>query len=52
MQIAIKVGDMVQFQRALSDGQKKILAPNIDKIAAEGVKFTSYYSEQTVCTPS
>ncbi len=33
-------------------GQKKIQTPNIDRIAAEGVKFTQAYSGSTVCAPS
>ena len=33
-------------------GQTKIKTPNIDKIAAEGVKFTQHYSGQAVCAPS
>src|SRR5688572_23349489 len=33
-------------------GQKKILTPNIDKLAAEGMKFTQFYSGSHVCAPS
>ncbi|MFC2160540.1 arylsulfatase [Acidobacteriota bacterium] len=33
-------------------GQDKIKTPNIDKIAAEGIKFTQHYSGSTVCAPS
>ena len=33
-------------------GQKKIQTPHIDKLAAEGIKFTSHYSGSTVCAPS
>jgi len=33
-------------------GQTKIKTPNIDKIAAEGIKFTQHYSGSTVCAPS
>jgi arylsulfatase A-like enzyme len=33
-------------------GQKKIKTPNIDKIAAEGMKFTQHYSGHSVCAPS
>jgi arylsulfatase A-like enzyme len=33
-------------------GQKKILTPNIDKLAAEGTRFTSAYAGSTVCAPS
>ncbi|MHC4124202.1 MAG: arylsulfatase [Planctomycetota bacterium] len=33
-------------------GQKKIKTPNIDKLAAEGMKFTQHYSGSPVCAPS
>ncbi|MBI9017726.1 MAG: arylsulfatase [Phycisphaerae bacterium] len=33
-------------------GQKKIKTPNIDKLAAEGMKFTQHYAGNTVCAPS
>ena len=33
-------------------GQKKFQTPNIDQLAAEGLKFTDHYSGSTVCAPS
>src|SRR5262245_47028763 len=33
-------------------GQKKIRTPNIDKLAAEGMRFTDHYSGSNVCAPS
>jgi arylsulfatase len=33
-------------------GQKKIRTPNIDRLAAEGVRFTNHYSGSPVCAPS
>ena len=33
-------------------GQTKILTPNLDKMAAEGMTFTNHYSGSTVCMPS
>ncbi|USN99809.1 MAG: arylsulfatase [Phycisphaeraceae bacterium] len=33
-------------------GQEKILTPNIDRLAAEGMRFTRFYSASTVCAPS
>ncbi|HWV99516.1 MAG TPA: arylsulfatase [Candidatus Acidoferrum sp.] len=33
-------------------GQTKIKTPNIDKLAAEGVRFTDFYAGSTVCAPS
>jgi arylsulfatase A-like enzyme len=33
-------------------GQKVITTPNLDKMAAEGQRFTQFYSGATVCAPS
>jgi len=33
-------------------GQKKIRTPNIDKLAAEGMRFTRFYSGSAVCAPT
>jgi arylsulfatase A-like enzyme len=33
-------------------GQKKIQTPNLDRLAAEGMRFTQCYSGSTVCAPS
>lgn len=33
-------------------GQDKIQTPNLDAMAASGMKFTDHYSGQTVCSPS
>jgi len=33
-------------------GQKEIKTPTLDKMAAEGVRFTRHYSGSTVCAPS
>src|SRR5215475_4966152 len=33
-------------------GQKLIKTPNIDRLAAEGVRFTQAYAGATVCAPS
>jgi len=30
----------------------QVLTPNIDRLAAEGTKFTSYYSAAPICSPS
>jgi len=35
-----------------SYGQKLILTPQIDKMAAAGIRFTDFYSANTVCVPS
>jgi len=33
-------------------GQKKFSTPNLDKLAAEGMRFTQFYSGSTVCAPA
>jgi len=33
-------------------GQERILTPNVDRLAAEGMRFTQAYSGSTVCAPS
>ena len=35
-----------------SYGQKKIKTPHLDKLASEGMRFTSNYSGNAVCAPS
>src|ERR1041385_2897659 len=33
-------------------GQKKVKTPNLDRMAAEGIRFTQCYAGTTVCAPS
>jgi arylsulfatase len=33
-------------------GQKKIRTPNLDRVAAEGMRFTQFYAGSPVCAPS
>ncbi len=33
-------------------GQKKFQTPNLDRMAAEGTRFSQYYAGNTVCAPS
>jgi arylsulfatase A-like enzyme len=33
-------------------GQQQIQTPNIDRVAAEGLRFTDHYAGSTVCAPS
>ena len=33
-------------------GQKNIRTPNLDRMAAEGIRFTQAYAGATVCAPS
>jgi len=33
-------------------GQRRIKTPNLDRMAAEGMRFTQHYAGSTVCAPS
>src|SRR4051794_33117146 len=33
-------------------GQKKIRTPNLDRLAAQGLRFTQFYAGSPVCAPS
>ncbi|MHC4865950.1 MAG: sulfatase-like hydrolase/transferase, partial [Planctomycetota bacterium] len=33
-------------------GQKQIKTPSLDRMAAEGMRFTQHYAGSTVCAPS
>ncbi len=33
-------------------GQQKLLTPNMDRLATEGMRFTQHYSGSTVCAPT
>ena len=33
-------------------GQEKFMTPNIDRMAAKGMKFTQHYAGSTVCAPT
>ena len=33
-------------------GQKRVRTPNLDRMAAEGMRFTDHYAGSTVCAPS
>ena len=33
-------------------GQKTLATPNLDRLAAEGMRFTRHYAGMTVCSPS
>ena len=48
----IVMADDLGFGDVGCDGGELIRTPNIDRMAAEGVRFTDFYSSANVCTPS
>jgi arylsulfatase len=46
------LADDLGYSELGSYGQTKIKTPNIDKLAAEGMKFTDHYCGNAVCAPS
>ena len=50
--IVLIVADDLGFGDLGCYGQKKIRTPNLDRMAAEGMRFTQAYSGNAVCAPS
>lgn len=50
--IILILADDLGYGELGSYGQEKIRTPNIDRLAAEGVRFTQHYSGSPVCAPS
>ncbi len=50
--ILLIVSDDQGYMDLGSMGSPDILTPNLDRLAAEGVRLTSYYAAFPVCTPS
>ena len=46
------LADDLGYHELGSYGQEKIRTPNLDRIAAEGMRFTRHYSGSPVCAPS
>lgn len=46
------MADDLGYQELGCYGQEKIKTPHIDRLAAEGMKFTDYYAGSAVCAPS
>lgn len=46
------ITDDLGYADISSYGQKNFSTPNIDKLAAKGLRFTRHYSGATVCSPS
>ncbi len=50
--IILIVADDLGYNELGSYGQLKIKTPNLDRLAAEGMRFTQFYSGSPVCAPS
>ncbi len=50
--IVFMIADDLGYAELGCYGQKKIRTPNIDRLAAEGMRFTQHYSGNPVCAPS
>src|SRR4051812_17054694 len=46
------VADDVGYDDLSCFGAPKIKTPNIDKLAAQGMKFTNFYAPAAICTPT
>ncbi|RXK56859.1 N-acetylgalactosamine-6-sulfatase [Oleiharenicola lentus] len=50
--IILILADDLGYGELGSYGQKLIATPHLDRLAAEGVRFTQFYAGSTVCAPS
>ena len=50
--IVLIMADDLGWQELGFMGQKRIKTPNIDTLAAEGIRFNQFYSSSPVCAPS
>ncbi len=50
--VIIILADDLGYGELGSYGQQKIKTPHLDRLAARGMRFTQYYSGNTVCAPS
>ncbi|HEX2861407.1 MAG TPA: arylsulfatase [Lacunisphaera sp.] len=50
--IILILADDMGYGELGSYGQKLIATPHLDRLAAEGVRFTQFYAGNTVCAPS
>ena len=50
--IVLILADDLGFQELGCFGQQKIRTPNLDRLAARGMRLTSHYSGNAVCAPS
>ncbi len=50
--IILIYGDDIGFGDVSCNGATAVKTPNIDRIAGEGIRFTSSYATSSTCTPS
>ena len=50
--IVLIVADDLGYSDLSCYGQKRFDTPNVDRLAAEGARFTAHYSGSPVCAPS
>src|SRR5271165_4633469 len=50
--IVFILADDLGYAELGSYGQKKIKTPHLDRLAAEGMRFTQHYAGSPVCAPS
>ena len=50
--IVVILADDLGYAELGAFGQQKIRTPRLDRMAAEGMRFTRYYAGSTVCAPS
>ena len=50
--IVLVMADDLGYGHLGSYGQEKIRTPHLDRLAAEGMRFTQAYAGSTVCAPS
>src|SRR5437899_5198604 len=50
--IVIIYGDDVGYGDVSCYGAKRVSTPNVDRLAREGLRFTSGYATSATCTPS
>ncbi len=52
LNIIFIMADDLGYQELGCYGQQKIETPRIDRLAADGMRFTQYYTGSTVCAPA